>query len=108
MSPKTPRPKPPRVPPPAEETPRQALERLLHEGDWTVRELARELHRPHKVVESDLNHLRHSLGREGLAITPAVCDGCGFVFRKRDRLTTPSRCPQCRSERIDGPRVRLG
>lgn len=25
---------------------------------------------------------------------------CGFTFRKRERLSTPSRCPVCRSEEI--------
>jgi predicted Zn-ribbon and HTH transcriptional regulator len=36
-------------------------------------------------------------------VEPARCQVCGFVFKKRDRLTSPGRCPSCRSSRIEEP-----
>ena len=58
-----------------------------------------------KEVMGHLAHIRRS-GRpreESLTVTPAVCKACGFVFRKRERLTKPTRCPVCKGERITEP-----
>jgi len=38
---------------------------------------------------------------------PARCEQCEFVFKQRERLSTPSRCPECRSERIHPPKFRI-
>ncbi len=48
-------------------------------------------------------------GSERLRIDPAACRACGFVFKERisKHLHAPSRCPQCRSERISEPRFRI-
>ncbi len=55
-------------------------------------------------VIDDLEHIRRSLGKR-FEIIPAVCERCDFTFSKRDRLSPPSRCPKCRSERTAGPWV---
>ncbi|MBA3060962.1 MAG: transcriptional regulator, partial [Nitrospirae bacterium] len=34
---------------------------------------------------------------------PAECAKCSFVFRKRERLKKPGKCPICRSEFIQEP-----
>jgi len=56
-----------------------------------------------------LEHLPHILrtvnsSKEAVAarfvVQSSECVSCGFVFKKRDRLKTPSRCPVCRSEEI--------
>ena len=39
-------------------------------------------------------------GEAELIIDPATCKGCGFQFRERSRIKTPSKCPRCRGERI--------
>jgi predicted Zn-ribbon and HTH transcriptional regulator len=56
-----------------------------------------------------LEHLRKSLHAEGRRLTqvPAECRGCGFVFRKRDRLKGPGRCPVCKGEAISDPSFRI-
>jgi transcriptional regulator len=68
----------------------------------TVKELSREL----SLSEKELVPLLEKLGqsRGGLCIEPARCIGCGFEFRGRSRAARPSRCPECRSERIALPR----
>lgn len=84
------------------QTRRAQLVELLQLGERTPHMLAVDMEMKVKDVLEDLAHVRKSLGPR-LLVKPAECAACGFVFRKRDRLGTPSRCPQCRSERIDGP-----
>jgi predicted Zn-ribbon and HTH transcriptional regulator len=63
--------------------------------------LSQELGLKEKEVTEHLEHLRRR--RVRLRVTPAACLGCGFVFRKRDRLTRPGRCPLCRGESVSDP-----
>lgn len=82
-------------------TVRQALLERLRHGPATLGELARELGLREGHAAEHLAHAVRSLGGgERLVEDPAQCLGCGFSFRKRNRLTTPGRCPRCRSERI--------
>ena len=46
-------------------------------------------------------------GSAGLLVSLSFYASCGLVFRTRDRLTSPSRCPECKSERISSPRFTL-
>jgi len=86
-------------------TRRQHIVELLRKGPLTVLEMARETGAPVKLVVSDLEHVLKSLrGRERVIVEPAECASCGFVFRGRTRVETPSRCPECRSEKIEEPR----
>jgi predicted Zn-ribbon and HTH transcriptional regulator len=84
------------------QTRRAQIRDLLSLHPMTLHTLARHLRVRVADLNDDLEHLRRSLG-DALQVEPASCDGCGFSFRKRDRFTAPSRCPQCRSERIRGP-----
>lgn len=58
-----------------------------------------------KDVLEHLEHIARSFhkGKQGgreFVVEPSECLDCGFVFRKRERLRTPSRCPVCKSEGI--------
>ena len=87
---------------------RQALKEELREGPLSALELSRRLSLPEKEVLDHLAHIARAPGPDcRLVITPAVCKHCGFTFKKRDRLTTPSRCPLCRHESIRRPRFKL-
>jgi len=89
-------------------TTRQAIKQILLEGPTTSLELSQRLSLPEKEVLEHLEHLaRNPSPGHRLQITPAVCKKCGFVFKKRRRLTTPSRCPLCRHEAITRPRLAL-
>jgi predicted Zn-ribbon and HTH transcriptional regulator len=87
-------------------TVRTALRQALRAGPRTARELSGAVGVPEKQVAAHLEHLARSLKAAGerLRVEPARCQDCGFTFRKRDRLSRPSRCPVCRSERLDAPR----
>lgn len=75
----------------------------------TARELATAASISEKDVVEHLEHLAYSLRREGfrLDVHAAACLACGFVFGERERLTTPSACPKCRSERVSPPTFRV-
>ena len=91
------------------ESTRRQIRTLLEEGPRTAKEISSVVHRSEKEVESHLEHLRRTLHAEGRRLNqvPAECRGCGFVFRKRDRLKAPSRCPVCKGEAISDPSFRV-
>lgn len=77
---------------------------LLQERPLTARDLSRFLGVAEKEVYDHLPHIEKSLGLSGGIISePARCLSCGFSFKKRNRFTTPGRCPICRSEAISPP-----
>jgi len=88
---------------------RAALREALRGRPLTALELSAAVGIPHKQVDDHLEHLQKSVTAEGeaLVMDPATCLGCGYVFRDRTRTSRPSRCPKCKSERIDPPRFSL-
>jgi predicted Zn-ribbon and HTH transcriptional regulator len=71
----------------------------------TAREISQSVGIKEKEVLEHLPHIARSLAAnesagERLSVEPSACLECGFVFRKRDRLKTPSKCPLCKSEEI--------
>lgn len=87
-------------------TVRAALLVQLRGGPITALELSARVGIPERDVAGHLEHLARSLRKadERLQTEPATCLGCGFVFRKRERLTRPGACPTCRGTRIEAPR----
>jgi len=89
-------------------TVRQAMKELLAEQPHSSLELSQLLSQSEKQVLDHLFHLARAPGPgRHFQIIPAVCKNCGFVFRKRDRLTRPSRCPLCQHQSISRPRFAL-
>ncbi len=87
---------------------RKKMAALLERGDFSLKDLSRELGVREKELLDHLEHVARSAKvKNSLEIYPAMCLKCGFVFKKRKRLASPSRCPKCRSERIAPPRFRL-
>ena len=80
---------------------RRHLHELLTQEPRSVSSLARELGLRRGDVEADLQHMLRSAAARGdrIEVLPARCKNCGFEFG-RDRLTKPSRCPDCRASRI--------
>ena len=81
---------------------RQTIAILLEQKHSSAIELAQALCLTPKEVQEHLEHLSGSLKNRFL-VEPACCRDCGFVFKKRDRLDPPGRCPRCRSQRVEGP-----
>lgn len=83
----------------------QSLRAQLLAGPKTLRELSQAL----SVSERELPELLAKTARAGkraglsLRQMPALCLQCGFKFEGRTRVTSPGRCPACRSERVSPP-----
>ena len=89
-------------------TTRQIMRELLAEQPRSSLELSQLLSQSEKEVLGHLAHLARAPGPgRRFHLIPAVCKHCGFVFRKRDRLTRPSRCPLCQHQSISRPRFAL-
>lgn len=103
------KPKRPKEPMERKESIRDALARELREDPLTSRELSTRVRIPEKDVAEHLEHLSRSLLAHGerLHVEPASCLGCGFTFVRREKLTRPSRCPECSAERIEPPSFRV-
>lgn len=89
------------------ETLRQSLINCLESASRPLgyRDLSVMLGVSEKDLPAHIQHVAKSLRSQGreLIIIPASCKTCGHEFDKRRKVTKPSRCPKCRSERIDPP-----
>lgn len=84
---------------------RQDMMALLDGRTFSAKELSAELGIPEKEVYDHLFHIQRTVGhgKDQLIVEPAVCLKCGFIFKKRDRLTRPGKCPVCRGQQISLP-----
>jgi predicted Zn-ribbon and HTH transcriptional regulator len=99
------RPKEPATPVERHETVRREIMDILEERLVTAKDISGNVGIPMKEVYDHLDHIRKTLNMKShrLSVTPAECRKCGFVFRKRERLKKPGKCPVCRSESIEEP-----
>jgi transcriptional regulator len=94
----------------AEEKPktiRQEIARALEQESMDLREISQRFRLREKEVLDHLPHIAKSVHPKKLRMEPAGCLQCGFGFKKRERLSVPSRCPICKSESISPPRYRI-
>ncbi|MBI5902164.1 MAG: transcriptional regulator [Deltaproteobacteria bacterium] len=88
----------------ADLTIRQRIAAALKGGMLTSKDISMAVGIREKEAIDHLDHVAITVNRAGGAerfvVEPSVCRSCGFVFKKRERLKTPSRCPVCRSEEI--------
>lgn len=86
-------------------TARQSIIEAISGRKLTSKEISGAVGIREKDVLEHLDHISRSFhkGRPDgrvFVVEPSECLDCGFVFRKRERLRTPSRCPVCKSEGI--------
>jgi predicted Zn-ribbon and HTH transcriptional regulator len=88
---------------------RQQMIVLLKERDLGARELSQAIGIREKQVYEHLPHVARSAGaqKSRLLIRPFRCLACGFLFQDRKRFTRPSRCPHCKSSRLEDPIYRI-
>jgi len=97
--------KEPFIPVERHETVRQEIISALKGRTLTAKEISAEVHIPEKEVYEHLEHIQRTVSKKDLTliINPAECLKCRFVFKKRERLKKPGRCPVCRNELIQEP-----
>ena len=87
---------------------RQSIAFVLKDQEMTAKEISQAVGIREKEVYEHLSHIFRSKNLGGKFIhIPSVCKNCGFVFKKRDRLTPPGKCFICRSEAIVPPRFTI-
>ena len=92
------------------ETTRQRVADALREEPRTASDLAETLSLPTPVVYEHLDHVSRSVREENgdgdadeeFLVAPPTCRECGFDGFD-DPVNEPSRCPECKSERIEEP-----
>jgi predicted Zn-ribbon and HTH transcriptional regulator len=94
------------------ETTRQRIADALREDPRTASDLAETLSLPTPVVYEHLEHVSRSVREasgdgsgdpdEEFLVAPPTCRDCGFDGFD-DPVNEPSRCPDCKSERIEEP-----
>jgi predicted Zn-ribbon and HTH transcriptional regulator len=95
----------PFVPVERQETIRQKIVSVLEGNTLSAKNISAEVRVSEKEIYGHLEHIQRTMNKRehALIITPAECKKCGFVFRKRDRLTKPGKCPVCKSQLIQDP-----
>jgi transcriptional regulator len=86
---------------------RKEIAEILERESLDLREISQFMGIREKEVLDHLDHIAKSVHPRRLSMEPATCHRCGFIFKKRERFSTPSRCPICRSESISPPRYRI-
>ena len=96
------------------ETTRQRIADALREEPRTASDLAATLSLPTPTVYEHLEHVSRSVADESgseegdggadeeFLVAPPTCWECGFDGFD-DPVNEPSRCPECKSERIEEP-----
>lgn len=99
------KPKNPVIPKERYETIRQKIISLLKENTLSSKEISADASASEKEVYAHLEHIQKTINKKEhkLIVTPAECIKCDFVFRKRERLKKPGKCPACHSEKIQEP-----
>ncbi len=88
---------------------RQQLIFLLEQGEMSARDISQELKIQEKEVYEHLVHIKRTLKsrKKTLHVDPFYCLICDYVFKDRQRMTKPGRCPKCKKSHIQGAMYRI-
>jgi predicted Zn-ribbon and HTH transcriptional regulator len=86
---------------------RKEIAEALERGPLDLREISQLFRVREREALDHLQHISRSAHPKRLTMEPAQCRRCGFAFKKRGRLSTPSRCPICKSESISPPKYQI-
>ena len=80
-------------------TRRKQIIDMLKEHPMTAKQIAEFFLVELKEIVEDLSHIAKSI-YPNLKMYPAYCKKCGFEFKERTKVKTPSKCPKCKAESI--------
>lgn len=86
-------------------TTREHIKAEIQTTPRTASELATIVNTARSAIFGHINHIAQSVDSasdERFLLAPPTCERCGFD-QFDDPLNNPSRCPECRSERISEP-----
>ncbi|HXW69344.1 MAG TPA: hypothetical protein VEJ88_07015 [Dissulfurispiraceae bacterium] len=95
----------PSIPSERPDTIRHEITAALKGATLTAKDISSQVRISEKEAYEHLEHIQKTLGgiHGLLLITPAECKKCGFIFKKRERLKKPGKCPVCHNEAIEPP-----
>lgn len=82
-------------------TRREKIIEMLQQQKYTAQHMANFFETTLKEILEDLAHIGKSIKPKKLKTIPAYCKSCNFIFREREKVSKPSKCPKCRSEWIE-------
>lgn len=88
-------------------TVRQQIADMLRQPR-TSSSIAHELKLTRDEVEDHLKHLLKSAkaAHQTVRVEPARCRNCGYTF-SQDKITKPSKCPECKSTHLYEPLIQI-
>ncbi len=86
---------------------RKAIAEALEQEFLDLREISKIFRIKEREALDHLDHIARSARPKRFIMEPASCLDCGFIFKKRGRLSTPSRCPLCKSLSVTPPRFKI-
>ena len=98
--------KQPVVPRDRSDTIRQSIMRAIEGNTLSARDISGEVRISEKEAYDHLQHIQRSVSQskdQEFIVAPTKCNKCGFVFKKRERLKKPTKCPVCRHQSISVP-----
>jgi len=97
--------KEPFIPAGRQDTVRREIIAAIDGRALSAREISGMVSIPEKAVYDHISHIQRTFDKKDqrVVITPAECKKCGFVFKKREKLKKPGKCPICRAETIQEP-----
>jgi predicted Zn-ribbon and HTH transcriptional regulator len=95
----------PLIPVERQETIRREIISVLVGKTLSAKDISADVRVSEKEIYEHLEHIQRTINKSehNFIVTPSVCKKCGFVFRKRDKLKKPGRCPVCHGESIQEP-----
>ncbi len=90
-------------------TRREAIKQLLEEDFFSLQEIAFHYRAPLKEIIDDFNFIENDIKGSGqtLFMKPAQCKSCGYQYRDRRKVETPSKCPDCHKEQIEPAKFKI-
>ncbi len=90
-------------------TVRKQIIELLEQEECDARMISQRLGIREKEAYDHIPHIIRSISAMGkkLTLTAAQCMSCGYIFRSREKVFKPGRCPACKKERIEPPRFKI-
>jgi len=86
---------------------RKKIAEALERERLGLREISQLFGIKEREAFDHLQHIAKSVHPRRLTMNPAQCRQCGFSFKKRTRLSTPGRCPLCKSESVYPPQFQI-
>ncbi|MFW9928904.1 MAG: transcriptional regulator [Candidatus Thorarchaeota archaeon] len=84
-------------------TRREDITEYIYENPSSIKQLADFFGVTQKDIEIDLEHIQKTIKRNStkrLLVKPAECKECLYVFKNRNKIKDPHKCPSCHNERI--------